>query len=51
MPEIGCIWMHLDVLWSIFGVFLNAFGCSLMRADERRCALMTSVVDFFFYLI
>ena len=25
----------LEYRWSAFGVLLNAFGCSLMRADER----------------
>jgi hypothetical protein len=41
IPEIGCLWTYFGVLWIYFGVLLNAFGCPLMRADDRRCALMT----------
>ena len=36
--QLWCLWTYfgrtLDILWSIFGVLLNAFGCSLMRADD-----------------
>jgi len=45
-PAHWLLWTYfghtLDYRWSAFGMLLNAFGCSLMRADERRCALMTS---------
>ena len=42
MPVFGCVWTYFGCTLECVGMRWSAFGCSLMRADDRRCALMTS---------